>query len=127
MRRWLAMLAMLAILVGCGGAQSSVQTQTVDGLTITLEAPAGPQINQSQTWTIDVRRNDAPVDASDVYLELVMPSMDMGQNNPLATRTAPGTYTASGTYTMSGTWHVTVHVGLDGKDYVAPFEIPVQD
>ena len=134
MRQWMLLLTCI-VLIGCGEATGGAATPvaevpaplqaTIDGVTITLESKAAAVLNAPQTWLIRLERDGKPVESPDVYLDLVMPAMEMGQNKPLANPVGEGQYTASGTYTMQGEWHVFVHALIDGKDYVAPFIVVV--
>ncbi len=124
------------MLVACGNnvqptakpaAQPTNQQQTVDGISITLTEQIAPAINKQQAWIIALQRDGKPIDNADVYLDLDMPSMPMGQNKPLAVAQGNGSYKAEGTYTMGGLWHVTVHATIDGKDIAAKFDVNVPE
>jgi hypothetical protein len=127
MKRWMITGLLLVILAGCGGtAKPAGQTQTVDGLTITLTALAEPAMSKPQQWTVKLA--DAagqPVTGADVYLELIMTTMTMGQNKPLASDNGDGTYSAAGVYSMDGEWHVAVHAEVAGVEHVATFNVSV--
>ncbi len=134
MRRFLLVLILALTLAACGqtesaGSLATGQTLTVDGVTINLQAlPAQAVQNQQQTWLITL--TDAagkPIENADVYLELEMPAMPMGQNNPLATPKGSGTYQAQGLYSMGGAWHVVVHADFNGTDHIAQFTINVNE
>ena len=134
MRRFLLLLGLTLTLAACGtsgsaGGTQSDQTLTVDGITFALQAQPTPTVvNQQQTWLVTL--TDAagqPIDNADVYLELAMPAMPMGQNNPLATPKGNGTYAAAGLYSMGGEWHVTVHAEINGTDHSALFIINVSE
>lgn len=125
----LLILALLA-LIACGptAPATASQTQTVDGLTIALEAAATPRINDSQTFVITLTdAQGQPVDASEVYLDLTMPEMPMGTNRPIADREGPGRYSTSTAYTMSGRWEITVVASVAGTEHRALFEIQVAE
>ena len=128
MKRWIITGLLLVMLAGCGGTQSAAagQTQTVDGLTITLTPLAEPAMGMPQQWTVKLA--DAagqPVTGADVYLDLIMTAMTMGQNKPLASDNGDGTYSAAGVYSMGGEWQVVVHAEVDGVDHVATFDVSV--
>ncbi|HYF62455.1 MAG TPA: FixH family protein [Herpetosiphonaceae bacterium] len=130
MQRLILIIGLLALLAGCGGAQggASEQTQTVDGLAITLIGQPEPATGKPQKWTVKLADSSGqPVKGADVYLDLIMTSMTMGQNKPLATDNGDGTYTAEGVYSMGGAWQVVVHAEVDGADRVATFEVSVAD
>jgi nitrogen fixation protein FixH len=124
-------LACQLLLSACGvadTANANTQRATVDGLTIALEAPADPQVNQGAEFRIVL--NDAegnPVDGADVYLELTMPAMAMGTNQPIATAQGNGVYTAQGVFDMAGAWEITVHADVEGKAHQATFASDVDE
>ncbi|MFV9507886.1 MAG: FixH family protein [Oscillochloridaceae bacterium umkhey_bin13] len=125
-----AILLLTLLLTACtpGSPALSSQTQTVDGLTITLEATAAPRINDRQLFTVLL--SDAqgqPVVADDVYLDFDMPAMPMGTNRPIAEAAAPGRYTAVTVYTMSGDWTIDVVVTWAGTEYRAQFTMLVSE
>lgn len=131
MRRFLLLIGLLT-LAACGmndstGSATPGQIMTVDGITINLQTqPAQAVINQPQTWLVTL--TDAagqPIENADVYIELDMPAMKMGQNNPLATAKGNGAYQAEGLYSMDGEWHVIVHAEVGGSDHAAMFIIKV--
>jgi hypothetical protein len=127
MKCWMITGLLLVMLAGCGGTQKAAdQTQTVDGLTITLTALAEPEMSKPQRWTVKLA--DAagkPVTGADVYLDLIMTAMTMGQNKPLASDNGDGTYSAEGVYSMGGEWQVVVHAEVAGVDHVATFNVSV--
>jgi len=127
----LALCCLMLPLIACGGGSgpagavdpaADVQTQTVDGLLIALEGPKEPKLLDTASFLITL--TDAagkPVEGADVYIELLMPSMPMGTNKPVASPEGPGKYRAQGVFDMTGDWHVTVHATVAGKDHVAQF------
>lgn len=126
----LVILLLTMLLTACASASPALatQTQTIDGLTITLEATAAPRINDRQLFTVIL--SDAqgqPVVADDVYLDLDMPAMPMGTNRPIAEASAPGRYTAVTVYTMSGDWTIDVVVTHAGREYRAQFTMVVSE
>lgn len=132
MKSWLIVGLMLIGLVGCGGKSGATipapQTRTVDGFTITLTSQASAKINTAQQWIVAiVDANGQPVSGADVFLDLLMSAMTMGQNKPLATDNGDGTYTADGLYSMGGDWQVAVHATINGADHIAVFEITVPE
>lgn len=128
MHRFVWMIVCMA-LVSCGRAASPAiarATHTVNGITIVLESHPRPVMAMPQTWTVIL--TDAagtPIDGADVYLDLIMPGMPMGQQKPLALPAGSGRYVATGAYTMDETWEVIVHAEIDRVDYPASFLIPV--
>jgi len=120
---------MFGLLTGCSVVThpASGLTQTVDGLTVTLTATTQPVVASAQSWHIIVTdATGAPVEDAEVYLDLVMPGMAMGQQKPWATPQGNGRYIAEGAYTMDGPWQVIVHVEIDRVDHTVPFRIDVQ-
>lgn len=127
--RWFGLLWLMT-LAACTPAvpATSLQTQTVDGLTITLEATAAPQINDRQLFTITLTdAQGQPVVADDVYLNFDMPAMPMGTNRPIAEPVAPGRYTAVTVYTMSGDWTIDVVATVAGIAHRAQFTMLVSE
>jgi hypothetical protein len=125
----LTCLALLFVLAGCGAfGQSATVTeqQTVDGLSIELERPA--QAELLKDYELFVTLNDAngqPVDGATVFVDLAMPAMPMGSNQPIADGLGNGRYRIKSAFTMEGDWKVDVHATVAGKEYVASFDQPV--
>jgi hypothetical protein len=128
-KRHLASLLVLLALAACGGGGLpgyTTQQQTVDGLSITLERPA--QAELLKDYELFVTLKDAggqPVDGATVFLDLAMPAMPMGANQPLGDGLGGGRYRVKGAFTMEGDWKVDVHATVAGKEYVAMFDQPV--
>ncbi len=124
MIRTLLALALIAVaLAGCGDAPLARQKQTVDGVTIFLEAPAQIKINQEVTMFVTlVASDDRVINGATVSLDLLMPEMPMGQNRPLADGIGGGRYRVRTTYSMLGTWRTTVVAVIAGKQYRATFD-----
>jgi hypothetical protein len=121
----------LLILVGCGSPvvdpNATVQTQTVDGLNIGLEAPKAPKLLDQAGFVVTLTdAGGQPVDGADVYLELSMPAMPMGTNKPVASAEGNGRYRAQGVFDMLGEWDVIVHATVDGKEHAATFKSMVE-
>ena len=120
----------LVALTGCGStdaASGNIQTKTVDGLTIALEAPPAPKLLDQATFTITLTdATGKPIDGADVYVEMVMTTMPMGSNKPVANAAGSGKYTAQGTFDMTGDWNLTVHANVQGKDHAALFTSKVE-
>ena len=129
--RYLLTALLLLTLAACGGSGGprpgyTVQQQTVEGLTITLERPQ--QVEILKDYEFFVTLADAagqPVDGATLYLDLEMPGMPMGSNQPLADPLGGGQYRIKGVFTMEGDWRVTVHATVAGKEYAATFDQPV--
>jgi hypothetical protein len=134
-RRWLLGLAItlaLLALSGCGSTAGSgtgrtvTQKQVVDHLVIVLEAPEKPQLLAEQELVVTlIDSAGKPVDGAQVWLALVMPTMQMSPNEPDAVPAGGGRYQAKALFTMSGTWNLEVHATIQGQEYVAGFHTPV--
>jgi len=75
-------------------------------------------INAGKPVDVALRVFDAagqPVDNAQAELSLVMTSMDMGENKPALTQTAPGTYSGKATFTMAGPWEAIARVSKGGQ------------
>lgn len=124
----LVILALLTLLAACSSGPATVrQEQTVDGITIGLEAPDKPKVNEAQTFTVTLAdAQGKPIDGASVYLDLVMPAMPMGSNQPVATGQGNGRYQVTSAYTMGGSWEVTVVAEVAGVEHraVFPREVP---
>lgn len=124
----LALILGLLILTACsaGQPQYAAQRQTVDDLTITLEQPQ--TVVALQDHDLFVTLADAQgkaVDGAVVFLDLAMPGMVMGVNQPIAEPQGGGRYHVRTVYSMDGDWIVTVHAKVGGKEHVASFDQPV--
>ena len=133
--RWLfglAITVVLLVLSGCGSTagsgtgQTVTQKQVVDHLVIALEAPEKPQLLTEQELVVTLTDPAGkPVDGAQVWLALVMPTMQMSPNEPDAVPAGSGRYHAKALFTMSGTWNLEVHATIQGQEYVAGFHTPV--
>ncbi|HMQ30219.1 MAG TPA: FixH family protein [Chloroflexaceae bacterium] len=121
----LALLALVA-LAACAPADRppARYEQTVDGLTIGIEATESPRLNASERLLVTLTdAGGRPVDGADVYVDLDMPAMPMGTNRPIAEPQGQGRYLASTAYTMLGEWELTVVAEVDDREHRAVFEI----
>src|SRR4051794_21349128 len=127
----IAMLLVLVGLTGCGGAGSPAtklvtQKQVVDQLTIALEAPEKPPLLAEQDLVIELTdQGGQPIDGAQVWLALVMPTMQHSPNEPDAVAAGPGRYKASVLFTMVGNWNIEIHATVLGQEYIATFHEPV--
>jgi nitrogen fixation protein FixH len=123
-------IAIIACLAACAppSAGPTPEEKIVDGMTISLEANTAPQLNMNEVFIVTLR--DAAgqlIDSADVYLDLDMPAMPMGANQPIAEPLQNGQYRAETAYTMTGDWTVDVIVIHNGKEYRARFERAVAE
>lgn len=124
---WSSMVLLLLLFSLCScapliGTQPASEQQTVEGVTIGLQATTTPKVLESQEFIITVtdadgnRRDDALV-----YLDFNMLADKMATNQPIAEHLRNGMYRATYVYTMSGEWRVTVVAQIQGADYRATF------
>ena len=121
---YLLILALLA-LAGCGGSRPgyTAQQQRVDGLVITLERPQ--QVEILKDYELFITLADAqgqPVDGAAVFVDLALPTMPMGANQPVADALGNGQSRVKGVFTMEGNWRLTVHATVAGKEHTATFD-----
>lgn len=121
--KYLMLLFGISLLIGCGGPRyTTMQTQT-NGITISYQRPERPIVNQEYTLTVQINDDRGqPIEAADVYLDLTMPAMPMGTNQPIADALGHGTYQVKTVFTMEGLWRVTVHANKGGTSYSAFFD-----
>lgn len=115
---------LLALLAACGGPPATLrQEQTVDGLTIGLEAAERPRLNAAQELIVTLAdAQGAPVDGAAVYLDLTMPAMPMGTNAPIAEPLGQGRYRAGNVVmNMTGDWEISVVAEVGGAERRAVF------
>jgi len=107
---------------GTGPVTTIAQRQTVDQLTIALEAPERPQLLTEQEVLITLTDPQGqPVEGAEVWLGLIMPTMQMSPNEPDATAEGRGRYRAKALFTMSGTWQLEIHAIVQGQEHIATF------
>ena len=128
----LPLLAALLSLSGCGGSSGTgpvktiTQRQTVDQLTIVIEAPERPQLLTEQEVLVTLTDPQGqPVEGAEVWLALVMPTMQHSPNEPGAVPAGQGRYKVRALFTMAGNWNIEVHATVRGQEYVATFHAPV--
>jgi hypothetical protein len=131
-RKWISLALMLVLLSGCGGTTSSAtratmtQKQLVDRIVIALEAPAKPRLLAEENLVVTLTDvAGKPVDGAQVWLGLVMPTMQHSLNEPDAVSEGQGRYTIRALFTMVGTWDIQVHATVQGQEYIAIFHAPV--
>lgn len=100
------LFCMVFLLWGC--AQPIVASDTVNGVTCTLEFAMPLVANASIPVTVRFMQDGQTVELTDVSLDLQMPGMTMGTNRPLAQPQADGSHTTAVLFTMDGEWAVIV-------------------
>jgi nitrogen fixation protein FixH len=115
---------LLLLFAACSSAPAyTIDRQTVDGLTIALERPTRPSAETSYDFFVTLTDAEGrPVDDASIFLELDMPGMPMGTNQPLATPLGDGRYRLAAAYSMDGAWFVRVNVTVEGREYIATFD-----
>jgi nitrogen fixation protein FixH len=113
-------------LAACGGPAASPtpqpQQQISDGVTIELSASEQPQLNQPQEFIIRLLDSAGqPIEGASVYLDLDMPAMPMGTNQPIAEALGEGRYRTQSAYTMTGEWIITVVAKIGSTEHRATF------
>jgi hypothetical protein len=125
-RTIVAFFLLLMLLAGCGtGVRPGYtsQSQTIEGITITLERPQQIAILQDFEYFVTLADGAGkPVDGATVYLEQDMPTMKMNSNQPLGEPLGNGQYHLKSVFTMDGAWLVVIHASVAGKDYAATFD-----
>jgi hypothetical protein len=122
----IALFALALLLASCGTPSTATEQQTVDGLSIALERPAQAELLKDYELFITIKNaNGQPVDGATVFVDLAMPAMPMGSNQPIADGLGNGRYRIKSAFTMEGDWKVEVHATVGGKEYVATFDQPV--
>ena len=127
----LAVLLALLGLSGCSDTRSPAgklvtQKQLVDQLMIALEAPEkSPVLAEQELVIVLTDQAGRPVDGAEVWLALVMPTMQHSPNEPDAVAAGPGRYKAKALFTMVGNWNIEIHATVRGQEYIAIFHAPV--
>lgn len=101
--------------------------QTIDDVSITLAIPNNPRIYESHQFRVTLTDTTGrPMNDAHVYLDLDMPTMPMGINQPIADALPNGVYETSTVYTMDGLWSITVVATVEDQEYRAVFftEVP---
>lgn len=89
--------------------------------------PAAPRQLDPTQMTVQISDSHGrPVSGAAVTLSLVMPAMDMGQNQVAAKAGAAGIYTATGRFTMPGQWQATVQATKNTLHQTQSFPITVK-
>lgn len=114
----------------CEIDRGSCFRETDDGVTVEFDILPKPVTALSElSFKITVKKNGALLNDADVILELFMPGMFMGRNQPVLKQTAKGRYEGKGFITRcaSGrkTWQANILVEKNGKTAVADFVFEV--
>jgi hypothetical protein len=101
-----------------------------DGMTIEFDIQPKPVAAMTEsTFVVTVTRNGMPITEASVHLDLSMPHMFMGKNQPILKHIKDGRYEGKGVITRcaSGrkTWQADVALGSAGKSAVAAFVFEV--
>jgi hypothetical protein len=105
--------------------------KTGDGMTIEFDIQPKPVAAMTEsTFVVTVTRNGMPLIDASVHLDLSMPHMFMGKNQPILNHIQDGRYEGKGVITRcaSGnkTWQADVAVVSAGKTAVARYEFEVK-
>ncbi|NJN17140.1 MAG: hypothetical protein HC822_13125 [Oscillochloris sp.] len=119
-------LTVLAVLSGCTASDRLRQSQTIDGLAITLETPRTPQINSAELFAVDLRdRAGRPIENATVYLDMDMDMLCLSGAAPVAEPVGSGRYEVQSLYQMPGTWRITVTAEVESVAHEALFAVEV--
>jgi hypothetical protein len=111
------------LLAACGGAGTTAEQQTVDGLTFTLERPQQIALLEDYAYVVTLTNaSGQPIDGATVFMEQDMPAMPMGSNQPLGEPLGQGKYRIAGVFTMEGDWVLKIHARVNGAEHIATFE-----
>ncbi len=115
----------------CDIQNASCIMRTGDGMTIEFDVQPKPVAAMTEsTFVVTVTRNGMPVTDASVQLDLSMPPMFMGKNQPVLKQSKNGRYEGKGVITRcaSGrkTWQADVAVVSAGKTAVAAFVFEVK-
>lgn len=95
-------------------------------MALTLIPDAPRQLDPAQLSVQISDNHGKPVSGAAVTLSLVMPAMDMGQNQVTAKAGAAGVYAGTGRFTMPGQWQVTVQADKNARHQTQSFPVTVQ-
>jgi hypothetical protein len=120
---YLLIIGLAACGIDGGRAGYTLQQQTIDSITITLERPQQVAILQDfEAFVTLADSSGKRIDSATVYLEQDMPAMNMSSNQPLGEPLGNGQYRLKSVFTMEGAWVVVVHASVSGKEYTATFD-----
>lgn len=102
--------------------------QRVEGLTVTLDTLREPRVNETQPFRVTLHDEAGqPVEGAQVFVDLEMDMICIGQGTRIADEVGDGSYEASSVYPMAGEWRVNVVVRTGGEERTAPFPVTVRD
>jgi nitrogen fixation protein FixH len=102
--------------------------QRVEGLTVTLDTLREPLVNQTQPFRVTLSdESGRPVEGAQVFVDLEMDMICIGQGTRIADEVSPGRYEATSVYPMAGEWRVNVIVRLGDEERKAPFAVTVAE
>lgn len=115
----------------CDIQKTSCIMRTGDGMKIEFDVQPKPVTAMIEsTFVVIVTRNGKPVTDASVHLDLSMPHMFMGKNQPVLKQVKDARYEGKGVITRcaSGrkTWQADVTIRSDGKAAAAAFVFEVK-
>jgi hypothetical protein len=115
----------------CNIQHGSCVKRLGDGMTIEFDVQPKPVAAMTEsTFVVTVTRNGMPITDASVHLDLSMPHMFMGKNQPVLKYIKDGRYEGKGVITRctSGrkTWQADVAVGSAGKTAVVTYVFEVK-
>jgi hypothetical protein len=115
----------------CDIQKGSCLKETGDGMTVEFDVQPKPVATMSElTFIVNLTRGGFPASDASVALDLSMPGMFMGKNQPILKHAKNGRYEGKGVLVQcaSGrkTWRADVTIGHGGKNAVASFVFEVK-
>jgi uncharacterized GH25 family protein len=92
------------------GATDTPSTQTIDGLTLTVEIVPMPARKGENTVRVTVRANNAPVTDASITVAYTMAMPGMEVETVKASHTKDGVYEATVDLPMKGAWKIDATV-----------------
>lgn len=119
---------LILILAACTSTPDLIkQQQHIDDITIILARPSTLTILQDYEFQITLLdTHEQPIDGATIFADMIMPSMPMGTNQPIADPQGNGNYRLRSIFTMDGTWHIAIHAIIAGKEHIATFEQQIE-
>lgn len=122
------------LLAACGAVPALApgyerRQQALDGgVTITLDSPRGPAVDETQRLRITLTdQRGRPIDGADVSVDLDMDMICLSGAAPGAEPLGAGQYEALAVYLMPGDWEVSVIARIAEVERRAVFSIAVGD